>query len=145
MPRPYVARLLPNGTVDTSFNPGLGPNAVVRAIALQPDGGVLIGGSFTSVNGTNRNSLARLKADGSLDLAFMAESEGGNGAVYGLTLQPDSAIIVVGDFTIFDGVTRNRITRLDAVGKTDPNINFGEGANSFIATALVPLSLCRRE
>ena len=44
---------------------------------------------------------------------------------------------MVGDFTIFDGVTRNRITRLDAVGKTDPNINFGEGANSFIATALV--------
>ena len=41
-----------------------------RSVAVQPDGKVLIGGDFTTVNGTNRNGIARLNADGSLDSSF---------------------------------------------------------------------------
>ena len=39
-------------------------------VALQPDGKVLIGGGFTTVNGTNRSGIARLNANGSLDSSF---------------------------------------------------------------------------
>ena len=131
--RPRIARLNVNGTLDASFNPALGPNDVVRAITLQPDGRILIGGSFTSVNGTNRNFIARLNLNGNLDASFLTSQSGGNGPVLAMALQTDGSIIVAGDFTTFNDVTRNRITRLEANGKTDPTINFGEGANSFIA------------
>src|SRR5207248_6630586 len=62
---------------------------------------------------------------------------GGNNAVYALAAQPDGKIMVAGDFTSFNGVTRNRLTRLNPNGKTDPTINFGAGANAFITALLV--------
>jgi uncharacterized delta-60 repeat protein len=54
--------------VDPAFNVELdGP---VYALALQPDGKILIGGSFTNINGVTRRHLARLNRDGSLDETF---------------------------------------------------------------------------
>ncbi|EKE68474.1 hypothetical protein, partial [Oceanibaculum indicum] len=41
----------PSGSLDTTFNPGSGPEgtgANVHAVAVQPDGNILIGGNFTS-------------------------------------------------------------------------------------------------
>lgn len=65
-----VARLNADGTLDQGFNPGLGADTNVFAVAVQDSGAVIIGGEFTTVNGTNRARLARLNLDGSLDLAF---------------------------------------------------------------------------
>jgi hypothetical protein len=58
------------GTVDSSFNPGSGVNGGVFALVLQPDGRTLLVGDFTRFNGTNRSQIARLEANGSLDLSF---------------------------------------------------------------------------
>lgn len=60
-----LALLNTNGTLDTSFNPGAGPNATCVIVASQPDGRILIAGNFTSVNGTNINRIARLNGNGS--------------------------------------------------------------------------------
>jgi len=43
----------------------------VQAVAVQPDGKVLIGGPLTFINGTNRYGSARLNPDGSPDTAFV--------------------------------------------------------------------------
>ncbi|HMJ90900.1 MAG TPA: hypothetical protein VK530_13850 [Candidatus Acidoferrum sp.] len=53
---------------DNSFNASV--DGTVFAIAAQPDGKVIIGGTFTVVNGTPRSYLARLNANGSLDTGF---------------------------------------------------------------------------
>jgi uncharacterized delta-60 repeat protein/uncharacterized repeat protein (TIGR01451 family) len=135
--RVRVARLNTDGSVDTTFNPQLGANAAVRALAIQADGKIILGGSFTTLNGLPRNYLARLNTDGSVDPIFLGTASGGDNAVYALAIQADGKILVVGDFTTFNGVTRNRITRLNPNGKTDPTINFGTGANSFIAAVTV--------
>ena len=45
-------------------------DGTVWAVAVQPDGKVLIGGDFNHVNGQPRNYLARLNTDGSLDTTF---------------------------------------------------------------------------
>ncbi|MGC8886730.1 MAG: Calx-beta domain-containing protein [Verrucomicrobiia bacterium] len=133
--RRYIARINTDGSLDSTFDVGLGPDAAVRAIAIQPDGKILIGGGFRNVNGTNRNYLARLNADGSLDANFMKGS-GANGIVLGISLQSNGKIVVVGDFTRFNGVTRSRITRLNSDGSTDPTINFGTGANNYISAVI---------
>ena len=57
-----IARLHPDGTLDTSFNAGTisSGSPEVFTVVVQPDGKIVIGGDFTSVNGTPRNNLARL-------------------------------------------------------------------------------------
>jgi uncharacterized delta-60 repeat protein len=126
--RNYIARLNSDGSLDTSFNPGTGANAAVWRITLQSDGKILIGGAFTSYNGTGRNRIARLNADGSLDTSFNI-GIGANNIVYTITLQPDGKIIIGGEFTSYNGTGRNRIARLNSDGSLDTNFNPATGAN----------------
>jgi uncharacterized delta-60 repeat protein len=64
-----IARLQTGGALDLTFDPGTGVanrdslSPLVRAVTIQPDGKVLIGGRFTSVNGINLNYIARLVGD----------------------------------------------------------------------------------
>jgi len=60
--------------VDTNFDLNLGANDTVRAIAIQIDGGILIGGDFTNVN--NRaalNHIARLNSRWNAGYEFCCE------------------------------------------------------------------------
>ena len=63
--------------MDTNFNPGLGADAIVWSLCVETNGQVIIGGEFTSYNGTNVNGVVRLNADGSLDTSFTAVSNDG--------------------------------------------------------------------
>jgi len=60
-PRSHIARLNSNGTVDTSFlNGQTGADEPVVALALQPDGRILVGGEFTAFNGVSVSYVTRL-------------------------------------------------------------------------------------
>lgn len=134
--RSRIARLNSDGSLDTSFNPGSGASDAIRAVALQSDGRILIGGSFTNYNGTAINRIARLQANGSLDPTF-TPGTGADDVVNSITIQGDTRIVLGGQFTRYNGVTRNRITRLNPNGTADATINFGAGANDFVAATLV--------
>jgi uncharacterized delta-60 repeat protein len=94
-----AALLIPNalaapGDLDLSFNSGSGADGWVGFVAIQPDGKVLIGGSFTTFNGVNRNGIARLNADGSLDTSYVpVELPYGNAS---MALQADGKLLVGG-------------------------------------------------
>lgn len=109
-----------------SFNPNA--DNLVTAVAIQPDGKVLVGGLFTAMGGETRNRIARLNTDGSADLAFNPDADGG---VSTLAIQPDGKILAVGDFTTISGVPRNRIARLNADGTIDPAFNPGADAGIY--------------
>jgi uncharacterized delta-60 repeat protein len=109
--RNNLARMNADGSLDGSFNPGSGVNGPISAVALQPDGKVLIGGDFTTVNGTNRNRIARLDADGGLDVSF-DPGTGADGVVRALALQPDGNVLLSGDFTSVNGMLRPHVARL---------------------------------
>lgn len=104
-----VLRLMPDGTVDGAFDPGAGAHldgaplspARVRALALQMDGRVLVGGEFTAFNNAAAPRLARLLPDGSLDAAFQTAlgAAGANGTVRDILAQPNGRILVAGEFT----------------------------------------------
>lgn len=57
-----IARLNRDGSVDTTFNPGVGANDTVYTISLEGNRSILIGGAFTMVNGQSRQRLARLNS-----------------------------------------------------------------------------------
>lgn len=130
------ARLNADGSTDTNFNAslGLGPDDVVRAIAIQSDGRVLVGGSFTNFNGVALNHITRLNADGTRDTNFTANT---SDSVESIILQPDNRIVLAGEFTTANNVTRQHITRLLPGGATDPTINFGDGANGDVDAVVI--------
>jgi uncharacterized delta-60 repeat protein len=136
--RSRVARFLSDGALDLGFIPAAVSGGSIFAVAVQADRKVVIGGDFTSVGGQSRNRIARLNADGSLDTAFNPGSAA-NGTVYGIAVQPDDKIVMVGAFTSVAGATRNRIARLSATGAVDPSFDPGLGANNIVYTlALLP-------
>ena len=136
--RNRIARMNPDGSLDASFDPGTGANAAVHSLALQPNGKILVGGSFTSMDGVPRNRIARLNSDGSLDTGF-DPGTGANAGVNSVVRQPDGKILLVGDFTSVNGISRNRIARLDADGTVDSSFEVGTGASSSVWTcALQP-------
>ena len=73
LPKNGVARLNADGSVDTSFDAGIGiepgansydANAIFYTAFEQPDGKILVGGSFSRINGVQHSYLARLNGDG---------------------------------------------------------------------------------
>jgi len=78
------------------FRAAVNGGVVYQATAL-PNGKILIGGSFTQVGGVARSGLARLHADGSLDMSFVPPVV--NGAVTAFVVHPDERVVVAGDFT----------------------------------------------
>jgi uncharacterized delta-60 repeat protein len=118
-------------TLDTSFNASLEPNvqfsANIYAIAVQPDGKIVFGGAFTSVLGVARNKIARMNADGTLDLTFNPNADGD---IYCIAVQPDGKILVGGVFNTIGGQMRPLIARLDATtGAADTAFNANANAN----------------
>jgi uncharacterized delta-60 repeat protein len=136
-PRGRIARLNANGSVasEATFDPGTGANESINALALQPDGRIVIGGGFTSVNGQTRNRVARLNADGSVEsTATFNAGTGANGLIYSVALQADGKILLGGEFTVFDGQPRGGIARLNADGSLESTSTFnaGTGANDSV-------------
>jgi uncharacterized delta-60 repeat protein len=131
--RSRIARFNPDGSLDETFDPGLGANARVESIALQIDGRVLLGGQFTSVNGTNRNRIARLNENGSLDTTFIP-GNGADGFVMSVAVHSDGKILIGGEFFSVGGLPRPRIARLNVNGSVDDSFSPGIGANDSVTS-----------
>jgi hypothetical protein len=65
------------GENDLSFNPmdlgngfGDGANGVVNSIAVQEDGKIILGGSFTHYNNMSSKHIVRLNTNGTIDESF---------------------------------------------------------------------------
>ena len=128
-----TAFVRPPGDHDNTFGIGSGMNGDVLALALQSSGQIIVGGSFTAVNGIPENYLARLNANGTLDYTgFLYGLSGANSSVYALVAQTDDKILVGGAFTSMNGTVRNRVTRLLTDGTMDSSFNPGAGANNTI-------------
>ncbi len=133
-----IARLNTDGTLDASFNPGTGADGNVRALALQADSRIVLGGSFRNVNGVSRNKLARVDSAGALDAAFNPFLAA-VGIINTVIAQPDGKLIVGGSFHRISGVDRGNIARLNANGSIDASFNPGSGTNAAVnALAVQP-------
>jgi uncharacterized delta-60 repeat protein/prepilin-type N-terminal cleavage/methylation domain-containing protein len=144
-PRDRVARLNPDGTLDGGFavsvqggtlaEAGSVSGSLVFALALQPDGRIVIGGDFTEVAGQPRLNIARLNADGTLDLSFDSDVVG---TVYDVVLLPDGKMLIAGNFTEVAGQVRHRVARLNADGTLDAAFVTPNVASTVFALAVQP-------
>ena len=146
-----VLRLNTDGTLDTTFGTDGytlvdigGVDQITQALAVQPDGKILISGTSKDTETPNYNNaptILRLNADGSLD-----ETYGQNGFVQIATVfvdnelttikvQPDGKIIASGHFEqAFDGSSDFDVLliRTDEDGNMDPDF----GDNGIVIQAI---------
>ncbi|GFO70336.1 hypothetical protein GMLC_39150 [Geomonas limicola] len=142
-----LARLNPDGTLDTSFAPPP-PNGPVRALALQPDPDLpaaaphlLVGGDFTQLGGAPRRGLARVaSSDGTLD-PFDPVSTSTPVRVHALALMPDGRGLVVGGAfaELVAGTPSANLARV-SVASSDPGAsawNLGTPPNAAVNAVLL--------
>jgi uncharacterized delta-60 repeat protein len=110
-------------SVDT-FNAGLERVGQLEAycLAVQPDGKILVGGTFAKVGGQSLNVLARLNPDGTVDSAFAPQPDIW---VYSLAVQTDRKILVGGAFWKIGGQDLRYLARLESDGSLDTNFVSG--------------------
>ncbi|MFN8275152.1 MAG: hypothetical protein U0X58_09775 [Flavobacteriaceae bacterium] len=132
-----IARLNSDGTLDQTLNANLLIDSNIYTFKVQPDGKILIGGSFTKVGTVSRNLIARLNSDFSLDTTFNIGTGFSSNRVTDMAVQSNGKIIVVGYFTTFNGVACKRVARLNANGSLDTTFNVGTGADGSISTVLL--------
>lgn len=143
-----IARLNREGSLDAAFDAGLGVNSAtapfceVTCLVVQPDGKILLGGSFDRVGRQTRHGIARLNADGSLDPAFNPDTgglltPGATPGVFCIALQPDGKIIFGGQFTHVGDERRNGLARVNADGSIDKTFNPSPTPAQFLALAVL--------
>lgn len=116
----------PDFTVDTSFAPTLIAGINIATMQIVDEDRVLIGGSFSSVNGVSRNRLAVLNlADGSNDAGFVLGS-GFNAPVISAVVI-DEKIYLIGGFTTYKGGAVSRILSLNLDGSINARFDVGSG------------------
>ena len=133
-------RFLTNGGLDTSFGEIATPGKVVtqigtgtdtvRAMVLQPNGAVLLGGHCATTNGSVMQfCLARYTAVGVLDTSFNVNGKrtlqlaGDNDYLTGLARQADGKIVAAGHC---GGLSIGCMLRLNDSGATDPDFDTNE-------------------
>ncbi|HEY0429419.1 MAG TPA: FG-GAP-like repeat-containing protein [Pyrinomonadaceae bacterium] len=119
-----VKRYNSNGTIDGTFTSlGTLDSFTIYKMALQPDGKIIIVGTFTQVSGINRGRIARLNADGTVDGTFNPPG-GANANINAVTIQPDGKILIGGDFTgVNSDSTKKYLARLNADGSLDTSFS----------------------
>ncbi len=127
----YLTRLLSDGRLDVTFNRSAGANNSITAMAVTPQGKIYISGNFTQVAGVARPGLALLNANGTLDLSF-SPGVGPNSRADAILALPDGKIMIVGNFTQYNGTARPRVARVLATGALDATFNPGAGADNVV-------------
>lgn len=124
IPRGHIARFTANGLLDDTFVANPGANNPIYAMQRQwPKDKIFIGGAFTAYNGADRNRLARLNPNGSVDPSFDPKT-GANGPVYGIDWNNYiRRLRIVGGFTTYQAASRPGIAQIFAsAGSFDPGL-----------------------
>ncbi len=137
-----LARFRTDGALDTAFGDGgrvLTPLSTThsfdfaRAVAIQPNGRIVVAGSSNAGGGGTKFAVVRYKRDGSLDGTFgtggivLTDSSGagGGGAASDVAVQADGKIVVAGSGNGFT------VLRYRRNGTLDPA--FGTGGRTNVA------------
>jgi uncharacterized delta-60 repeat protein len=126
-PANNLIRLNADGSRDAGFALGAGFDQVVLSVAVQADGKVLVGGGFSTYQGTPANLLARLNADGRLDTSFATGTGFNSATVNSVVVQADGKVLAAGSFSTYQGQLAGRIIRLNTDGSRDPGFTTGTG------------------
>jgi len=129
-----IIRLFEDGSRDSTFVIGSGFNDVVRALYLDQDGSIFVGGSFTTYDGVASSGIIKLTTTGSIDTSFNVGTGFTNLSAGALTAYDIDKLgnnyIIVGSFTQYNGVQVNGIVQVNNIGVRQTSIDFGTAFGS---------------
>ncbi len=147
MKRFNVARLNPEGGRDSSFQVGIGVSGPVIdgvdqsylfRVALGADGKIVVSGVFTQINGVDRNNIARLNSDGTVDTTFNPPSLARIGFpyawVYAAAIDQDGKVLMgalQSDSRLLVSSRFSPMVRLNADGTVDADFQIPEFTRLF--------------
>lgn len=145
--RGTIRRVLDSGKADRTvrFDPLLMDS--IRTLCVLSDGRIAIAGPFTIVDGQQRNGIALLRTDGSVDASF----DPGDGIawasefpVHGMDATADNGLLVYGSDFSFNGSRTLSIHKLTSTGtldttfRVDPRVSGVVGWSTIHDVAHVP-------
>jgi len=137
--RNRIIKLLPSGVEDSTFfgNVGTAANGDVSALAITPSGKLLVGGAFTTFNGSTVNGLTQLNLNGTFDTSFTG-STGVDTQVLALDTLSNGTILVGGNYTTINGASHNGLAALTTTGAIDSTYtsNIGGLSSGAIVNAI---------
>lgn len=126
-------------TIDTSFNVGIGFDEILytgASILEQPDGKIIVTGTFLTYQGVTKNRIVRLNTDASIDSTFIT-GIGFNDFTQSPAIDSNGSIIITGRFNSYNGSSSPRIARLLSNGTLDSTFVIGSGFNNTTTGVLV--------
>lgn len=118
-----IARLNNDGSLDPTFGDTAIPSGTVTSFDIQPDGKLIVAGSFSTISGGERRDIARLNSDATFDATFQDPNDNFGGTfsdnIFDLVIQPDGKVLVGGSFSMIGHVTRKNLVRLLTNGTVD--------------------------
>ncbi len=131
-----VARYNPSGSLDPSFGggdglvtTGFGAPDTATAVAIQPDGKIVVAGATEAGPSPRNLALVRYNADGSPDPGFngtglLFTDLGGDDVATDVVLGPNGAITAVGGTATGPGAANFAFARYQADGSPDNSFDF---------------------
>lgn len=120
-----ITRINLDNTLDTTFNLNTELNGLVKDIVLQPDGKIILVGSFTTFNNSSSKYIVRLNADGTKDTnfnigtSFNTYVNSNYPFASSVQIRPDGKILVGGDLISYNGTYKNSLFLLNSDGTLD--------------------------
>ena len=128
---PRIFKVKDNGTLDLTYNPGIGLSRF--AIANLISGSRLYtAGTFVNYQTPGAPGIAMISDSATLSSSFNP-GIGFNGDVYTIARQSDGKVITGGAFTSYSGSTSTRLVRINTNGTLDATFNVGTaGATNLV-------------
>jgi uncharacterized delta-60 repeat protein len=131
-----IVRLNHDGSLDSSFSTAIAYDNTIYSTALQDDGKIIVGGSFTRVQGAQSSGIARLEVNGARDLTFNVGAGFDNQVTCVVVRR--GYVYAGGLFGRYKGTLVHALARLKADGSLDlsfpsvfPNLVYGVSAVVF--------------
>ncbi len=115
--RSRLMRVTMHAVLERALTVGAESGGAVLSSASQADGGLMVGGSFITFGGQPREGIARVSANGQIDLGFNPTVGGGD--VRMLVALDDGAVLLAGSFTSVNGNPRRGLAKLLANASLD--------------------------
>jgi len=129
-----IARILSNGSIDSSFITGSGFNNTTTSVLINPDNSMYVVGYFNTYNGTNGlNGIIKLLPNGTRDFTFNSGSGVSpyfpNNANYLARIEGETSFYLGGYISSYNGTPVDNIVKIQSDGSIDTSFGTGSGFN----------------
>jgi uncharacterized delta-60 repeat protein len=113
-----ITRVDTNGNIDAGFLVGSDPQGMIYDLHLDPNGKIVVVGSFTIWNSITAHRILRLNSNGTFDSSFNS-GDGANNAINCVTNQADGKYLIGGTYSQYNSISRKGYARLNGNGTND--------------------------